>query len=111
MSKRPVRALFGDTKNLTAEDISQSEILKTLLKVEVPKSISQAVKEKKLYAPIFEINSSAHYIEIHRRDWIAALETCVVFHVENEDYERCTEINALIKEIRDGQKKPKIKLK
>jgi hypothetical protein len=113
MSKnnRPVRALFPDIYNLTAQDIASSAILKDLLKAEVPKAIRSAHKEKKIYACIFEINASNYYIEIHKKDWLTALETCVMFNVESENYEACTEINEIMKEVKASTKSPKIKLK
>ena len=111
-TNKPVRALFpSDIKNLSAEDIASSSILKELLRVEVPKAIMQAFKDKKLYAPIFEINASSHFIEIHKKDWLTVLETCVIFNVDIENYETCSEINNMIKEIREAVKSPKIKIK
>ena len=50
---RPIRAMFPDMYNLSSEDIASSDILKDLLRVEVPKSIKQALKENKQYASIF----------------------------------------------------------
>jgi hypothetical protein len=110
-NKRPIRAVFPDVYNLTSESIASSAILKDLLKTEVPKAIEIAFKEKKIYASVFEINASSYFIEIHKKDWVTALETCVVFNVELENYEACSFINNLIKTIKDSRKSPKVKIK
>ena len=109
--RKVIRALFDNIENLTSEQIVSSDILKKLIITETPKAISHAHKNKGTYASIFEINNSKFFIEIHKKDWLAALETCVVFNVETENYESCQEINTLIQEIKASTKSPKIKIK
>jgi transcription antitermination factor NusA-like protein len=103
-NKRPPRAVFENVNSLKAQDIQSSEILKTLLKKEVPESIEYAIENKKTFASIFEINDSNCYIELHRNQWIQALETCILFYIEEEDYESCNKITKLIEKVK---KKPK----
>jgi hypothetical protein len=110
--KRPIRAIFPLEQNVTSKDIVESAILKNLLKTSIPECISNALKEKKIYACIFEINDTNHFVEIHKKDWISALEACVIFYAEDEEYEKCSEVNNLIKEIKEKQSHtPKIKIK
>jgi hypothetical protein len=97
---RPPRAIFEKIGTLTAQDIEASNILKGLLKVEVPKAIEYAIQNKKTFASIFEINDSNSYIELHKNQWISALETCILFYVEEEDYESCNKMTKLIESIR-----------
>ena len=99
--KKIVRALFDHPEDLRAEDVAQSYILKELLKVHLPISIENAIVSKKIYAPLFEINDSGHYIEVHKHHWIQALETCLVWYVEDEDYEMCNHIKNLIHTIQE----------
>ena len=101
---RPPRAIFEKIGTLTAQDIEASNILKGLLKVEVPKAIEYAMDNKKTFASIFEINDSNCYIELHKNQWVQALETCIIFFIEEEDYESCNKITKLIEKIK---KKPK----
>jgi hypothetical protein len=108
--KRPIRAMFPLDQDLTSSEIAESNILKNLLKTSVPTCISNAFNEKKIYACLFEINSTSHFIEIHKKDWISALETCVILYAEDEEYEKCSEVNILIKQIREKEKRPKIKI-
>jgi hypothetical protein len=103
-NNRPPRAIFENVETLKAHDIQTSEILKTLIKNEVPKSIEYAIDNKKTFASIFEINDSNCYIELHKNQWIQALETCIIFYIEEEDYESCNKITKLIEKIK---KKPK----
>ena len=44
---RPPRAIFENIGTLTAQDIEASNILKGLLKVEVPRAIEYAIQNKK----------------------------------------------------------------
>lgn len=99
MKRRAVRALFENLYDLTSEDLQQSEVLKQLIKDQVPTSIEEAYKAKKIFAPIFEINATSSYIEIHRNHWIQALETCLVWYVEDENYEMCIKITQLVKQL------------
>jgi hypothetical protein len=96
---RPARALFENVNGLKAEDIQQSDILKKLLKKEVVKSIEYAFENKKTFASIFEINESNCFVELHKNQWVPALETCIRFYIEEEDYESCNKITKLITAI------------
>ena len=108
--KRPVRALFENPQDLRAEDVAQSGILKDLLKNHVPLAIENAIVKKKIYASVFEINDSKQFIEIHKNNWVQALETCLVWYVEDEDYEMCNHIKNLIFTIQDKKKLSKISI-
>jgi len=108
--KRPVRALFENPQDLRAEDVAKSEILKDLLKNHVPLAIENAIVKKKIYASVFEINDSKQFIEIHKNNWVQALETCLVWYVEDEDYEMCNHIKNLIFTIQDKKKLSKISI-
>ena len=87
-----------------APDDSPGALPGTIKKKEVPASIEYAIENKKTFASIFEINDSNCYIELHKNQWIQALETCILFYIEEEDYEACNKITKLIEKIK---KKPK----
>lgn len=108
--KRPIRALFENPQDLRAEDVAKSEILKDLLKNHVPLAIENAIVKKKIYASVFEINDSKQFIEIHKNNWVQALETCLVWYVEDEDYEMCNHIKNIIFTIQDKKKLSKISI-
>jgi hypothetical protein len=109
MSKKSttIRALFEDVHNLSPEEIAKSDKLKQLLKSIVPECIQQAQSANKQSATLFEINSTDHFVEIPKKDWPQALETCIMWYLESEDYEMCTKLKQLIDEI---QKKSTKKL-
>lgn len=103
--RRTVRALFENPQELRAEDVAKSEVLKTLLKSQIPLAIEDAIVSKKIYASVFEINDTKNYIEVHKNHWTAALETCLIWYVEDEDYEMCTHIKNLIQSIQNKSSK------
>lgn len=104
-NKKRVRAVFEGLDKLSSEDIQSSDALKELLKSQVPNAIKIAMNERKIFACLFEINSTSNFIEIHRNQWVTALETVVMWHVESEDYEKCQEINELIKTVKEKHRK------
>lgn len=108
-NKPPVRAIFDNVHTLTTEIITSSQPFKALLKDEVPRRVEEAHKAKKLFATIFEINTTNVYIELHKRNWVQALEACLLWYVEDEDYTTCTRIKGLIKSIKNKEHKPSIK--
>lgn len=108
--KKPVRALFENPHDLQSEDVAKSEILKELLKNHVPLAIENAIVKKKIYASVFEINDSKQFIEIHKNNWVQALETCLIWYVEDEDYEMCNHLKNLIIAIQDKKKLSKISI-
>ena len=73
--------------------------------MQVPVSIYEAHTANKQYASIFEINSSDNYIEIPKKDWVQALETCIMWHLESEDYEKCSKIKDISAEIQKKSSK------
>lgn len=106
--RKPVRALFDNLDLLTPDQISKSDILRNLVKKHVPLAVEEAIVDKKIYASLFEINDSGQHIEIHKNNWVQALETCLVWYVEDEDYEMCNHIKNLIHTIQDKAKPGKI---
>jgi hypothetical protein len=95
----PIKAMFGDIQLLTAERIIPTPAFKDLLKDHVFPCIKAAFKSNKMFATIFEINSSGNFIDIQKKDWVKALNVCMSWYVEDEQYAICTEISGLIKEI------------
>jgi hypothetical protein len=108
---RPVRAIIENLHELTHEDITSSGVLEDLLMEEIPGAIDKAVTEGKQYASLIEINSTGEYVDLHKRDWIKALNSCVTYFAspEVEDYETCSKISELIEKL--SKKKGKLKIK
>jgi hypothetical protein len=102
--KRPLRALFSNVDQITCDQLLASNILRDVLKVEVPKAIEIAMVNKKTFASIFEINSSASYVEIHKNYWADALDTCIRWYIEDdtEDYEFCRHMARMVETLRSG---------
>lgn len=109
--RKVVRAVFDNPQDLSPEKVSESKDLKNLIKSQLPECIRLAFEANKQYASLFEINDSAYYVEIHKKNWVQALETCLLWYVEDEDYETCTKIKDLVKQIQNRGRKNKIDLK
>jgi hypothetical protein len=105
MGRRPFRINFENIYEMTAEDLVESEALITILKKEVPKAIDTAIKHKKAYASVFEINTFGVYVEIHKKDWVNALNTCLDLHTKEEDYESCVPISKTIELLKEKKQK------
>jgi excinuclease UvrABC helicase subunit UvrB len=99
--RKVVRAIFDNPHDLTSESVAKSEELRALIKSQIVESIKLAFDANKTYASVFEINDSSHYIEIHKKHWVQALETSMLWYVEDENYEKCKEIKELIYKIKN----------
>jgi len=104
--RKTVRAIFDNVESLTFEQIKDSEILKTLLKQETPKAIEDAMINKKSFAPLFEINATNNFVEIHKNYWSDCLSKCLHWYLEDgtEDYETCNHISKLIESLKTTKK-------
>lgn len=99
MNKRPFRVNFENLDEMRSEDLIESQTLVRVLKLEVPKAINKAIKERKTYATVFEINSFGIFVEIHKKDWISALNSCIALHAKEEEYEACGEITKTLESL------------
>lgn len=102
---RKIRAIIDNIEAYTSDDLLTSEILKNLVYKEVPNSIEEAIKSNSSYATLFEINNTGYCIELHKRDWVVALNVCLEENVSREDYKECSRINDLITKIQKKQSK------
>ena len=104
-NNRKVRAYIENLSSYDSEDFLTSESLKTLVLKETPNAIEEAIKNKSNYATLFEINNSSYYMDLHKKDWVSALSSCLSDNVAKEDYVECARINALITKIQSKQSK------
>lgn len=102
--KRAVRAIFDNPEHLISGEVAESKELRQLIKIQAPAAINDAMIRGKTYASLFEINDTSCYVEIHKNHWADALETCLLWYVEDEDYEMCTHIKDMIQTIRSKSK-------
>jgi len=105
MSKRQIpRAMFEPLEDLQAADLLDNAALLTLVKKEAPLAIEEALKNKKTFATLFEISGTGYYLDIPKNYWIPALEQCIVYKLEEEDFEDCVKIKNLIEDIKKPTK-------
>ena len=106
MSKRQIpKAFFEPLEDIRAFDLLDNEDLLNLVKIETPKAIEEAFRSKKTFATLFEINGIGLYLDIPKQYWVPALEQCIHFMIEKEDFEKCIPLRNLIEEIKKPIKK------
>jgi hypothetical protein len=106
MSKRQIpRAIFEPLENIQASDLLDNEDLLNMIKKETPVAIEEAFRNKKTFATLFEINGMDLYLDVPKQYWIPALEQCIRFMIEEEDFEKCIPLRNLIEEIKKPIKK------
>lgn len=106
MSKRQIpKAFFEPLESIQASDLLENEDLLNMVKKETPSAIEEAFRNKKTFATLFEINGMDLYLDIPKQYWIPALEQCIRFMIEKEDFEKCIPLRNLIEEIKKPIKK------
>lgn len=101
MFKRQIpRALFEPLEGIEASDLLDNTPLLELLKKETPLAIEEAHRNKKTFATLFEINGLGYYLDIPKQHWVAALEQCINFKLEEEKFEECIPLKKLIDELK-----------
>jgi hypothetical protein len=91
---------------VTEQDLLETEAVVTLVFDEVPKGIARAIKKRQSVADILEINSSGVYLQIDKKFWRNALESCKEYHLKREAFEECAEIQALIERAFEYTQQP-----
>lgn len=106
MSKRQIpKAFFEPLEHIQASDLLENEALLHMIKTETPIAIEEAFRNKKTFATLFEISGIDLYLDIPKQYWVPALETCIRFMIEKEDFEKCIPLRNLIEEIQKPIKK------
>lgn len=106
MGKRQIpKAFFEPLEHIKASDLLESNSLLEMIKKETPIAIEEAFRNNKTFATLFEVNGTGVYLDIPKQYWIAALETCIRFMIEKEDFEKCIPLRNLIEEIQKPVKK------
>lgn len=105
MNKRKIpRAIFEPLEDIKSTDLMENQSLLNLIKKETPLAIREAFENKKTFATLFEINGLGVYLDIPKQYWVAALEQCINFMLEEEKFEECIPIKKLIDEIKQPVK-------
>lgn len=105
MTKRKIpRAVFEPLEDLKASDLLENVALINLIKKEAPIAIKEAFQSKKTFATLFEINGIGLYLDIPKQYWIPALEQCISYMLEDENFEECIPIKKLIDELKQPVK-------
>lgn len=105
MAKRQIpKALFEPFEHVEVANLLDNEALITMIKRETPLAIEEAFKQRKTFATLFEIGGTDFFLDLPKQSWISALESCIAFKLEEEEFEDCIAIKNLIEQIRKGNK-------
>ena len=105
MAKRQIpKALFEPFEHVEVSNLLENEALLAMIKKETPLAIEEAFKSKKTFATLFEVGGTGFYLDLPKQYWIPALETCITFKLEEEEFEDCIAMKNLIEQIRKGTK-------
>lgn len=105
MAKRQIpKALFEPFEHVEVSNLLENEALLAMIKKETPLAIEEAFKSRKTFATLFEVGGTGFYLDLPKQYWIPALETCITFKLQEEEFEDCVAIKNLIEEIRKGAK-------
>ena len=105
MKREIPKAFFEPLEDIQASDLLDNESLLEMIKKETPIAIEEAFRNKKTFATLFEINGIGFYLDIPKQYWVPALEQCIRFMIEKEDFEKCIPLRNLIEEIKKPIKK------
>lgn len=93
-------------KGVSKEDILSHHPITDLIFDETPKAIEKALKGKRQSAIIIEINNSGFFIEIQKKWWVNALNSCLKHYEVKEDFEKCNFIKQIIISVNENFSKP-----
>lgn len=93
-------------KGISLGEIMKYEPILELVRRETPKGIQRAIQSSKQEATILEINNSGYCIEIPYKFWRNALNACLEHYTDLEDYEKCIEIQDVVKLLDQYNKVP-----
>jgi len=103
MAKRTIpKALFEPLEQIQASDLLENDSLLAMIKKETPLAIKEAFQNKKTFATLFEINGLGLFVDIPKNYFKSALEQCIKWNLELEQYEECKRIADLIEQIDKG---------
>jgi hypothetical protein len=68
--------------------------------IETVIGIKEAINNKNNTATLFQLAKSEYYIELDKSQWKQALQTCIDKLIEEEKYEKCSELKTLMDKIK-----------
>jgi len=86
--------------NPDPELLSKNEVFAEAVYKEAVEGIKDAIKSKSSTAVLFEVGVSEFYVQIEKRDWKSALQTCLNRLIDKEQYEECIGIQDIINKIK-----------
>lgn len=91
-------------KGASPEVLFETYHLKTFVYTETPKAIEEALRTRKQVATLFQVNNQDAFIEIQKEDWSTAIDKCIAYQSEKEQYELCSELQDIKTKIGKSKK-------
>ena len=91
-------------ERVDSEVLSETYQLKTFVYTETPKAIEEALRTRKQVATLCQINNQDAFIEIQKEDWCIAIDRCIAYQSEKEQYELCSELRDIRARIDKSKK-------
>lgn len=93
-------------KGISKEEILAHYPITDLILSETPKAIEKALLKKRQTAIIVEINNSGFFIELQKKWWPNALNSCLKHYELKEEFEKCEHIKKVITMVNIQLNKP-----
>jgi len=93
-------------KGVSKEEILAHYPITNLILSETPIAIEKAINNKRQTAIVVEINNSGFFIELQKKWWVNALNSCLKHYETNEQFEKCEHIKKILNMINEQSKKP-----
>lgn len=99
-SKKEVRRVplmkVASSNKFTHEHLLENNAFINAVYGETVNGIEDAIKNNNKSAILFLLGNSDAHVEINKLDWKVALESCIDYYIESEQYELCVSIKKLI---------------
>lgn len=91
-----INVIFAGDGEVSVEEIEKIPQIKEYMFHESIESITDAVKNNKNVATLFEINKSGIFLELNKDQWSSALNEARIHYEKKEEFERCLLITNLL---------------
>jgi len=106
LSNKVPNLVITPLKGISVEELMEYEPILDLVRKETPRGIQRAIESNKQDATIMEVNNSGYCIEIPYKFWKNALNACMEYYTDEEDFEKCIEIKEVLSKLDQYNKIP-----
>lgn len=93
-------------KGTSKEEILSHYPITDLILSETPNAIKKAIINKRESAIIVEINNSGYFVELEKKWWFNALNSCLKHYEADQQFEKCNQIKEVLTLLNEQRNKP-----